>query len=260
LRRKIKVSLLAYFGVLRKNLLYKTKVEYGDYALNHYEGCQHGCKYCYARMIKKKPYQVWVKARPVANAISLLKKELPVLRNEIKEVYLCFSCDPYMPLERKTQLTQRIIKILMENDVAFSILTKSDLVLRDLNLLSNYDKCRVGFTITTLNDNVRKFWEPYAPSIEDRIRAVKTFHDYGVETWISVEPILDNTYIDLIYKLQDYVNQFVFGKLNYMKSNLNWRKVAEKIVETCKELGLNFILKKELANHLTKCPGDYVKL
>ena len=253
------MSLLAYFGVLRKNLLYKTKVEYGDYALNHYEGCQHGCKYCYARLIKKKPYQVWVKARPVANAISLLRKELPVLRNEIKEVYLCFSCDPYMPLEKKTQLTQRIIKILMENDVAFSILTKSHLVLRDLSLLRDYEKCRVGLTVTTLNDNIRVYWEPYSSSIEDRIEALKILHECGVKTWVSVEPILDTTYVDLIHKLHEYVDQFVFGKLNYMKSNLNWQKVAEKIVETCKELGLNFILKKELARYLTKCPGDYVR-
>lgn len=205
------MSLLAYFGILRKNLLYKTKVEYGDYALNHYEGCQHGCKYCYARMIKK-PYSEWIKAKPVANAISLLKKELPVLKHEIKEVYLCFSCDSYMPLEKKTQLTQRILKILVENDVAFRILTKSNLVLRDLKILSSYDKCHVGFIITTLNDNVRVYWEPYASKIEDRIEALKTCHDHGIPTWVSVEPILDITYVDLVHKLHEYVDQFVFRK------------------------------------------------
>ena len=86
----------------RKTLLYKTAVEYGDYTINHIEGCSHGCLYpCYAMLMAKrfgrvKSYDEWINPKIVANAVELLQKEIPRLRDKIKFVHLCFSTDPFM--------------------------------------------------------------------------------------------------------------------------------------------------------------------
>ena len=86
-------------SINRKSLLYKTGVEYGDYTVNHVQGCSHGCLYpCYAMMMAKrfgtvKNYDEWIKPKVVDNAIELLEKELPKLKDKIKSVQLCFTTD-----------------------------------------------------------------------------------------------------------------------------------------------------------------------
>lgn len=86
----------------RKTMLYKTGVEYGDYTMNHIQGCAHGCKYpCYAFMMKKrfgqiKSYEEWLEPYLVSNTLELLDKEIPRLKEKIKSVQLCFSTDPFM--------------------------------------------------------------------------------------------------------------------------------------------------------------------
>ncbi len=88
--------------VSRKTLLYKSKVEYADYAINHVEGCSHGCKFpCYAITMARRcgitrDYSTWVKPKIVNNALSLLNQEIPKLKNKIKSVFLCFMTDPFM--------------------------------------------------------------------------------------------------------------------------------------------------------------------
>ena len=86
----------------RKTMLYKTGVEYGDYTMNHIQGCAHGCKYpCYAFMMKKrfgqiKTYEEWLEPYLVSNTLELLDKEIPRLKDKIQSVQLCFSTDPFM--------------------------------------------------------------------------------------------------------------------------------------------------------------------
>ena len=88
--------------IIRKTLLYKTGVEYGDYTVNHVQGCSHGCKYpCYAMMLAKrfgkiKTYEEWCEPAIVSNALEILDKEIPKLKNKIQSVQLCFSTDPFM--------------------------------------------------------------------------------------------------------------------------------------------------------------------
>lgn len=88
--------------IKRKSLLYKTGVEYGDYTINHVQGCAHGCLYpCYAMMNAKrfgqaKTYEDWCEPKLVENTIELLNTEIPKLKNKIKSVQLCFTTDPFM--------------------------------------------------------------------------------------------------------------------------------------------------------------------
>lgn len=88
--------------IKRKSMLYQTGVEYGDYTMNHVQGCTHGCKYpCYAYLMKKrfgqiKSYEEWLQPKLVSNTLELLDKEIPRLKDKIQFVQLCFTTDPFM--------------------------------------------------------------------------------------------------------------------------------------------------------------------
>ena len=115
----------------RKTLLYKTGVEYGDYTINHIQGCAHGCKYpCYAFMMKKRfgqveTYNDWLEPCLVSNTMELLDKEIPKLKNKIKSVQLCFSSDPFMyQYSEIERMSIEVIKKLNNAEIKCSILTK----------------------------------------------------------------------------------------------------------------------------------------
>ncbi|RYD07214.1 hypothetical protein N752_01110 [Desulforamulus aquiferis] len=88
--------------IRRKSLIYKTAVEYGDYTINHVQGCSHGCRYpCYAFLMAKrfgkvKSYEQWVEPSLVENALELLDKEIPKFKDKINSLHLCFTTDPFM--------------------------------------------------------------------------------------------------------------------------------------------------------------------
>ena len=88
--------------ITRKTMLYQTGVEYGDYTMNHVQGCAHGCKFpCYAFLMKKrfgqiKNYEEWLEPCLVSNTLELLDREIPRLRDKIQSVQLCFTTDPFM--------------------------------------------------------------------------------------------------------------------------------------------------------------------
>ena len=112
-------------------MLYVTGVEYGDYTMNHVQGCAHGCKYpCYAFMMKKrfgqvKSYEQWIRPYLVSNTIELLIKEIPKLKNKINTVQLCFTTDPFMyGYDEIKEMSLKAIELLNSNDIKCSVLTK----------------------------------------------------------------------------------------------------------------------------------------
>ena len=127
--------------IARKTLLYKTDVEYGDYTINHVQGCSHGCKYpCYAFLMAKRfgkvsSYDEWIKPKIVSNTLELLDKEIPKLKNKIKFVHLCFTTDPFMYGQKKvSELSYKIIKKINENNIKCTALTKGTLPKKLSNL------------------------------------------------------------------------------------------------------------------------------
>ena len=117
--------------IYRKSLLYKSGVEYADYCLNHVEGCSHGCRYpCYAMMMKKrcgiiKGYSEWIKPKIVGNALELLDKEIPRLKDKIEVVHLCFTTDPFMYRQPQVvDLSLKILKKLNSAGIRCTVLTK----------------------------------------------------------------------------------------------------------------------------------------
>ncbi|MEM3022494.1 MAG: radical SAM protein, partial [Candidatus Bathyarchaeia archaeon] len=138
-----------------RTILSESKVH--DYTINPYVGCGHGCTYCYARFIKRFTghREAWGDFVDVkANAISLLRRE--VGRKRIGRVWISGICDPYQPIEEKYQLTRGCLEILSRHGWPATIQTKSPLVLRDLDLLRNFEGLEVVFTVTTADDGIRR--------------------------------------------------------------------------------------------------------
>jgi DNA repair photolyase len=136
-----------------------------DYAVNPYTGCEHACTYCYARFMKrfsghKEPWGEFVDVK--INAPELLRVE--VGRKKKGSVWVSGVCDPYQPLEAKYGLARRCLEVLAQNDWPVVVQTRSPLVLRDADILKTAPKAEVGFSVTTLDDDIRELFEPKAPS------------------------------------------------------------------------------------------------
>jgi len=210
--------------IKRKSLLYKSGVEYGDFCINHVEGCSHGCLYpCYAMMLKKRAgvisnYEDWCKPKIVENALELLEKEIPRYRNKIKFVHLCFSTDPFMyGQEEVVKLSIEIIRRLNHNNITCTLLTKGVYPVEHLNNLSCSNE--YGITLVSLDENFRKSYEPYTARFEERIEALRYLHKKGFKTWVSIEPyptpnIMKQDLIEILKEIA-FVNEIVFGRLNY---------------------------------------------
>ena len=159
-----------------------------DYALNPYRGCQHGCTYCYAPYVlrEKRRWGCFVEARD--NLPRLLSKEL---RRKAKGVVgISTVTDAYQPAEKRFEITRLALEQLQRYDFPVCIQTKSSLVLRDLDLLQGFSKCEVGFTVTTLDEDIRQKIEPGASTVGERLAALETLADAGVSTWAFLGPIL----------------------------------------------------------------------
>ena len=201
---------------LCKFAIVKSKIYGMDYAINPYTGCEHACVYCYATFMKKytNHNDMWGEFVDVkVNAPTVLKKQL----KRIKEgsVLLSSVTDPYQPVEKKYEITRKCLKVLSKSSLDVSILTKSSLVLRDIDILSEMN-ASVGFTITTLNEDVRLKFEPRASPVSERLDAVKKLSGKGVETWVFFGPILP-----------------VFS---------DSKEEIDRIFDACKEAGVSYVV------------------
>jgi DNA repair photolyase len=165
------------------------------YSLNPYRGCQFACNYCDAITEK---YLVHEKVKDFSriiyaktNAPELLKKETKKAKRDV--VALSGVTDPYQPAERKYGLTRKILEILGDNGFPVLIGTKSDLVLKDVDILSEISKkswCAVFTTIVTFNEKLLPLLEPFAPSPERRLEAVRKLNKAGVQAGVDFTPII----------------------------------------------------------------------
>lgn len=162
-----------------------------DFGLNLYRGCQHRCIYCDSRSecygIEHFDHDILVKS----NAIALLRDELP--RKRKKGIIGTGSMnDPYMPLEERLELTRRALETIAEFGFGVHIITKSDLVVRDIDVLQRIARvaAAVSFSITTTDDRLAKVLEPGAPPSTARFRAMRRLSTAGIETRVALMPIL----------------------------------------------------------------------
>jgi len=169
-------------ATLLHRLTYKSST---GYTANLYKGCTHGCVYCYAPSLihDERSWGSYVDVK--VNAPEVLERELRGLRKD--QVFLSSASDPYQPMEARYGITRRCLELLLKNGFPVSILTRSPLVLRDLELLKKFEWVKVGMSISSVP--LRGF-EPGVPPLERRIETLKTLGQAGIPTWVSLAPVI----------------------------------------------------------------------
>lgn len=169
-----------------KSVLSKSNLPVCDYSANPYVGCPHACKYCYASFMKR------FTDHPEPWGSFLDVKSWPEIKNPQKYagkgIFICSVTDPYNSYEEQYGRTRTLLEQLAGSGAKISIATKSDLVLRDLELIKSFPDARVSWSINTLDEGFRADMDD-AVSIERRLAAMKTFHDVGVRTTCFISPI-----------------------------------------------------------------------
>jgi len=160
------------------------------YNLNLYRGCQHQCIYCDSR---SDCYHIenFADILVKTNAIEILKDELPRKRNRGTIGFGSMN-DPYMPIEKERELTRKALEVINKNHFPVHILTKSTLVLRDIDILQKIAEqyAAASFTVTTADDELCKKLEPGAPVASERFAAMKELSDKEIYTGVLMMPIL----------------------------------------------------------------------
>ena len=155
------------------------------------------------------------------NAPRLLQHEIK--KKRVGRVWISGTCDPYQPMERQTQLTRRCLEILSKHSWPVTIQTKSTLIMRDLDLLENFDDIEVGLSISTESEEIKAIFEPGCPAIEDRIKVVERLHSSGLRTFIMIAPMLPGAEA-LIDRVKDKVDNLIIDKMNYHYADWVYRK------------------------------------
>jgi len=252
--------------MLRKGLvIYEPKgraQEYAPLAINLYQGCGHGCVYCYAPGATFRDPEEFKKAAPRPNILERLKTDIPKVAQDgaTGNVLLCFTCDPFQPIDEQYQLTRKAIALLHAYGFHATILTKGGhRAERDFDLFRPGDQ--FATTLTLLHEPMSLQWEPYAAPPRERIDTLKKAHDKGIETWVSLEPVIDPAQsLELIKQTHDFVDLFKVGKLNYAEKlpsyfrdqvkDIDWRKFAKDAIAVLDEYGCQRYIKNDLRKYL----------
>ena len=196
-----------------KSVITKTDIPVCDYAVNPYIGCTHGCKYCYASFMKRftNHPEEWGAFLDVKYWSELKRPE----KYAGKELFFGTVTDPYNPQEETYRRTRTLLEQLLGSGVRISIQTKSDLVLRDIDLIKMFPDARVGFSINTLDEAFRNDMDR-AVSIERRLAAMKKLYDEGIRTTCFISPIFpDITDCEaIIDRVKDQCNLVWLENLN----------------------------------------------
>lgn len=255
--------------VKSKSILVKSNLPASDYVANPYTGCTHKCLYCYASFMKRFTGHddEWGTFIDIKNYES---EKLP--KNLSGKVVLLSSVtDPYNPYEVKYHKSRDVLEKLVSTDAYVEILSKSDLMVNDIDLLKRFRHLKVGISLCTLDDVFRYDMEPGAPSVERRINALKKLHEAGISTYLMMSPIFPHiTDVQaLIEAVKGSVDMVCFENLNlrggakkvildYVKSkypqyyeeydriyNKNdisfWEKLEKEIEETGKSYDIQFV-------------------
>ena len=169
-----------------KSILTKSDLPVCDYSVNPYTGCTHACKYCYAEFMKR------FSDHPEHWGDFLDVKYWPEIKNPGKyagkKLFIGSVTDPYMPEEEIYRRTETLLRQLQGSGVRLSIQTKSDLVLRDIDLIKTFPDARVGFSINTTDESFREDMDR-AVSIGRRLSAMKKLYDEGIRTTCFISPV-----------------------------------------------------------------------
>lgn len=208
-----KVNEIRTRGILNKSKIF-------DYCVNPYTGCALSCIYCYARLFMcrysghKEPWGAFVDVK--VNAPEVLRTQLR--RAQRGTVWLSSVCDPYQPVEAAYGLTRKCLIELLARQFPVNVQTKSDLVLRDADLLQEFEEGEVGFTIATGDERVAGLFEPHASPIKKRLAALGKLRARGIKTFAFIGPLLPGNPEALVRDLEGNVDHVLIDRMNYLGS------------------------------------------
>ena len=235
---------------VKKVAIYEAKGrarEYSELAMNHLRGCDHCCRYCYAHFVTHVDAEEFKHPVPRVTPDDI-DRSAAAFEGDKRPVLLSFTTDPYCSMERKTALTRTAIEILHKHGLRVTILTKGgNRALRDFDLLRPGDAFAV--TLTCLSQTESEYWEPSAAPPQERLHTLSVAHSMGIETWVSLEPVLypEDT-MALIKTSMPYVNSFKVGMLNYNKhaDSIDWKSFGWSIKSYLEGLGAKYYIKADL--------------
>jgi len=170
----------------------------GEYSVNAYQGCEHGCVYCYAR--ESHQYWGWSAGKDFESKI-IIKENAPQLLRETfrqknyepKTIMMSGNTDCYQPLERKFELTRQLLQVMLEHRNPVGIITKNALIERDLDILqqmAQLNLVHVVFSVTTRDESLRRKLEPRTASSQKKFAAMNKLSHAGVPTGVMTAPII----------------------------------------------------------------------
>ena len=259
-----------------KDLVTKSNLPASDYVINPYVGCPHGCRYCYACFMKRftNHSEAW------GSFIDIKRCDKPISKKKLqgKSVFLSSVTDCYNPFEEKYENTRKILEQLISIDCELNISTKSQLILRDIDLLKQCKNLKVSVSVNTLDEQFKNDMD-HASSIKKRLETIETLHENGIYTVLFMSPIFPGItdYKEIIVKTHRFVDEYWFENLNlrgsykqdilsyiknaypqlvelydeiYVKGNMGfWNNLSVEIEEYCVEHSIkhiNYFYHKEL--------------
>ena len=250
-----------------KDYLTKSNLPLSDYVINPYIGCPHACIYCYACFMKHFTGHIedWGTFIDIKHTNKTINKK----RLKGKFVLLSSVTDCYNQYEKKYKITRSILEQMIAIDCNLTICTKSDLILRDLDLLKQCKHLKVAISLNTLNDDFRKSIES-ASSISARLHTLEQLHSHNIHTVLFMAPLFPyiTDFKDIIECTSEYIDEYWFQSLNLSgsyqknimsfikneypqlyssyydiyinKNNTYWNNLSDEITSYCTTHHLNF--------------------
>ena len=200
-----------------------------EYSLNPYQGCEHGCVYCYARNTHTYwgysaglDFETTILAKQ--NAVELLKKKITSKRWKAHPIMLSGNTDCYQPIEKKLQLTRQLLEVFLKYKHPVGIVTKNTLILRDLDILkelNRYNLISVAISINTLDDKLRRKLEPRASSIHKRLDLIQRLSAAGIPVTVLAAPIIPGLNDHDIFNLVKEVASLGARRISHIVLRLN---------------------------------------
>ena len=237
------------------SIIYKPKGkarEYSPLAANFYNGCDHGCIYCYAPGIKKITREQYLSVSPRRDILHEIEKDCKKYAYSKKQVLFNFMGDPYCLANNEFKITRGALKLMLSNHIPVAVLSKGgSRILQDIDIIKRFgEHIKVGTTLTFFDPELSNEWEPGAASPTDRILTLEKVHDAGIKTWASFEPVIEpEESLRLIAETLHCVDEYKIGKINNFQGidkNIDWTYFLAKTVEILRNANKPFYIKYDL--------------
>jgi len=221
--------------------------EYSPLAFNVYNGCDHNCAYCYMQRFRR-----FDKVVPIKNVLASAKSSAKKHAGTSEQVLFCFSCDPYCNTDVEHQLTRSVLRIFLNNQIPVTLLSKGGKrMFRDIDIIEAFGQSvTIGATLTFSSDKESLIFEPGAALPQERVDVLSYFHDMGVKTWASLEPVIDvRETMEIVKRSLHAVDHYKIGKINNWRSadkGIDWALFLSDMISFMQANNKTFYVKEDL--------------